>query len=138
MHSAFQLLLFSQVCLYLYDIPSIEHPGNTLGSVAFGETFLNSSLNTLNTGKNDSQQFNKIIPGNTDLGLETSDPVTYYLSRYIYFSFFLNHSKTSCLILLLLLMLSWFDFSAIQKALLSVTAGMSFLLRMCQGLSLGW
>ncbi|KAK3750781.1 hypothetical protein QZH41_015326, partial [Actinostola sp. cb2023] len=33
--------------LYLYDIPSIEHPGSLLGSVAFGETFLDSAVTML-------------------------------------------------------------------------------------------
>lgn len=34
----------------MYDIPSIEHPGCTLGSVVFGETFLDSAVKTLVPG----------------------------------------------------------------------------------------
>lgn len=38
------------MCLYLYDVPSMEHPGCTLGSVVFGETFLDSAVRTLVPG----------------------------------------------------------------------------------------
>ncbi|XP_078357511.1 dynein axonemal assembly factor 9-like isoform X1 [Oculina patagonica] len=33
--------------LYLYDVPSVEHPGQILGSVVFGESFLDSAIKTL-------------------------------------------------------------------------------------------
>ncbi|KAJ7385532.1 hypothetical protein OS493_015104 [Desmophyllum pertusum] len=36
-----------RACLYLYDVPSVEHPGHILGSVAFGESFLDSTIKTL-------------------------------------------------------------------------------------------
>ncbi|XP_068708667.1 dynein axonemal assembly factor 9-like [Montipora foliosa] len=44
------LSAIKRVCLYLYDIPSIEHPGDTLGSVVFGETFLDSTVMKLVPG----------------------------------------------------------------------------------------
>jgi len=43
-------LAIKRVCLYLFDIPSIEHPGCTLGSVVFGETFLDSTIMKLVPG----------------------------------------------------------------------------------------
>ena len=46
----FKILNF-QACLYLYDVPSVEHPGRTLGSVVFGESFLDSAVRTLVPGK---------------------------------------------------------------------------------------
>ncbi|XP_032237249.2 dynein axonemal assembly factor 9 isoform X2 [Nematostella vectensis] len=39
--------VIKMVCLYIYDIPSIEQPGNKLGSIAFGETFLDSVVRTI-------------------------------------------------------------------------------------------
>ena len=54
MSSLFKLFLLCcvlfQACLYLYDIPSIEHPGQILGSVVFGESFLDSAIRTLVPG----------------------------------------------------------------------------------------
>lgn len=54
MSSLFKLFLLYcvlfQACLYLYDIPSIEHPGQILGSVVFGESFLDSAIRTLVPG----------------------------------------------------------------------------------------
>ena len=44
--------LYFQACLYLYDVPSVEHPGHILGSVAFGESFLDSTIKTLVPGTN--------------------------------------------------------------------------------------
>lgn len=43
-------LAIKRVCLYLFDIPSVEHPGCTLGSVVFGETFLDSTIMKLVPG----------------------------------------------------------------------------------------
>ena len=42
--------LYFQACLYLYDVPSVEHPGHILGSVVFGESFLDSAVRTLVPG----------------------------------------------------------------------------------------
>lgn len=36
-----------RACLYLYDVPSVEHPGHVLGSVVFGESFLDSAVRML-------------------------------------------------------------------------------------------
>ena len=36
--------------MYLYDVPSMEHPGHVLGSVVFGESFLDSAVRTLVPG----------------------------------------------------------------------------------------
>lgn len=44
--------LYFQACLYLYDVPSVEHPGHILGSVVFGESFLDSTIKTLVPGTN--------------------------------------------------------------------------------------
>lgn len=41
-----------QACLYLYDVPSVDHPGQILGSVVFGESFLDSAIKTLVPGTN--------------------------------------------------------------------------------------
>ncbi|XP_022802915.1 uncharacterized protein C20orf194-like isoform X2 [Stylophora pistillata] len=38
---------FKKATLYLYDIPSVEHPGQILGSVVFGESFLDSAIKIL-------------------------------------------------------------------------------------------
>lgn len=45
-------LFYFQACLYLYDVPSVEHPGQILGSVVFGESFLDSAIKTLVPGTN--------------------------------------------------------------------------------------
>ena len=41
-----------QACLYLFDVPSVDHPGQILGSVVFGESFLDSAIKTLIPGTN--------------------------------------------------------------------------------------
>ena len=45
-------LFHLQACLYLYDVPSVDHPGQILGSVVFGESFLDSAIKTLVPGTN--------------------------------------------------------------------------------------
>lgn len=37
--------------MFFYDIPSVERPGTVLGSVAFGETFLDSAVKIIDQGK---------------------------------------------------------------------------------------
>jgi hypothetical protein len=38
--------LVKTICLTVYDIPSIEHPGKLCGSVSFGESFMDSVILT--------------------------------------------------------------------------------------------
>ncbi|XP_058958401.2 dynein axonemal assembly factor 9 isoform X1 [Pocillopora verrucosa] len=47
LHEDIPISGIKKACLYLYDIPSIEHPGQILGSVVFGESFLDSAIRTL-------------------------------------------------------------------------------------------
>ena len=37
----------------MYDVPSVEHPGHVLGSVVFGESFLDSAVRMLVPGTNE-------------------------------------------------------------------------------------
>ena len=37
--------------LTVYDVPSVEHDGQTLGSVSFSESFLDSTVSVIRPGK---------------------------------------------------------------------------------------
>ena len=39
-----------QAYLYLYDVPSLEHEGKTIGSIVFAESFLDSAIKTVQPG----------------------------------------------------------------------------------------
>ncbi|CAH1782475.1 unnamed protein product [Owenia fusiformis] len=41
------LKMVKYACLTLYDVPSVEHKGDTLGSLVFGESFLESSIQVI-------------------------------------------------------------------------------------------
>ncbi len=45
--------------LTVYDIPSMEHPGSSVGSVSFADTFMESTITT-------------VLPGTSDVQLETT------------------------------------------------------------------